>query len=304
MCYKPRSEPVEAIILKFLNARMTLGEKEMQRLHNLVKGFEGEVKFDSLTEKLQCPSYILNDLLLEHNGSNFQIDSLMLTQEPLYYFEIKNYEGDYYFENNRFYTLSKKDKEIKNPLQQLERGESLLRQMLQHYGYRIPIEAYVVFVNPEFHCFQAPLNKPIIYPNQLNRFMKKLNMRPSRLNGAHKKLADLLASMHQIVLPYDKLPPYTYAQLNKGPLCAVCDSLKTSVVDRKLVCAICGHVELLDHAILRSVEELKLLFPDIKITTVLVHDWFQVVDSMKTIRRVLVQNMSISGKTKGSFYEY
>jgi len=148
MSFKSRSEPVEVIILRLLNARMSLVEKDKQHFYNLVKGYEGEVMFDSLIEKLHCQSYILNDLLLESNGSKFQIDSIMLTQEPLYLFEVKNYEGDFYFENERFYTISKKEKEIKNPLQQLERSESLLRQLLQNLGYRIPIEAYVVFINP------------------------------------------------------------------------------------------------------------------------------------------------------------
>ncbi|WHY85297.1 nuclease-related domain-containing protein [Neobacillus novalis] len=110
MSYKSRSKPVEAIILGILIARMSLDEKYKQRFHYLEKGYEGEIMFDSLTEKLQCQNYMLNDLLLESNGSKFQIDSLMLTQEPLYYFEVKNYECDYYFENNRFYTFSKKRK--------------------------------------------------------------------------------------------------------------------------------------------------------------------------------------------------
>ena len=107
---------------------MKLAEKDKHSISNLVKGFEGEVMFDLLTEKLQCQSYILNDLLLETNNGKFQIDTLMITQEPLYLFEVKNYEGDFYFEADRFYTLPKK--EYKNPLHQLQRSESLLRQLL------------------------------------------------------------------------------------------------------------------------------------------------------------------------------
>ncbi|WML41069.1 nuclease-related domain-containing protein [Neobacillus sp. OS1-2] len=301
MCYKPRAKPMEAIILEFLNGRMFLAEKDKQRLHYLVKGYEGEVMFDALTEKLHCQRYTLNDLLLDSSGSTFQIDSLMVTQEPLYLFEVKNFEGDYFYENGRFH-LVYKDKEIKNPLQQLERSESLLRQFLQNLGYKLPIEAYVVFINPEFHLYQAPQNLPIIYPNQLNRFMNKVNKRPSTLNGFHKKLADQLVSMHQVKSPNDKLPPYDYAGLKKGNLCAACHSLKTSVVERKLFCDVCGHIELLDHAVLRGVEELRLLFPGMKITTVVVYDWCGMAVSMKTIRRVLMQNLRISGKTKGSFF--
>ncbi|MEH7418934.1 nuclease-related domain-containing protein [Neobacillus drentensis] len=89
--------------------------------------------FDLLTGKLTPPNYLLNDLLLESNDSKFQIDSLMIRQEPLLLFEVKNYKGDFNYENGRFYSLAS-NKEIKNPLLQLERCESLLRQLLQSLG--------------------------------------------------------------------------------------------------------------------------------------------------------------------------
>ncbi|PGY15241.1 nuclease-related domain-containing protein [Bacillus sp. AFS031507] len=301
MSFKDRIEADEIKILRFLNSRMKLAEKDKIRFRNLVKGFEGEVMFDSLTEKPQCPSYILNDLLLETNNGKFQLDTVMITQDPLYLFEVKNYEGDFYFEGDRFYALPKK--EYKNPLHQLQRSESLLRQLLESLGYRIPIEAYVVFINPHFTCYKAPLNEPIIYPNQLPRFMHNLNRRPSTLNGMHKKLADQLVSMHQIELPYDRLPPYDYGKLKKGNICRVCLSLKTTVVNNKLVCKDCGCHEVIDHAVLRVVEEIKLLFPNLRITPKVIYDWSQGSASKKTIRRILLENLRITGKTKGSFFE-
>ncbi len=301
MCFKARTEPVEMKILRLLNNRMTLADKDLLRYHKRAKGYEGEVMFDSLTEKLQCQSFILNDLFIETGGAKFQIDSLMISQEPIYVFEVKNYEGDYFYENGRFYTMA--NKEINNPLQQLERSESLLRQLLQNLGYRIPIEAYVVFINPSFHLFQSPLNKPIIYPNQLPKFMNKLNSSPSILNKRHKSLADKLVSVHQIETNINKLPTYDYGSLRKGSTCAVCHSFEVTIVDKHLVCKVCGHQEMIDTAILRAVEEIMLLFPGRKITTIGVHEWCQVVDSRKRIRRVLMQNLSYSGKTKGLFYE-
>jgi Nuclease-related domain len=301
MSFKPRTEPAELAMLRFLNSRMKLADKNKQRYHNLEKGYEGELMFDALTEKLHSRSLILNDLLLETNNSKFQLDTSIVFQEKINLFEVKNYEGDFYFEGDRFYALSKK--EIKNPLDQLHRSESLLRQLLQNLGYRIPIEAYLVFINPQFTCYKAPLNEPIVYPNQLSRFMKKLTLKPSTLNGMHKRLADQLVSMHQIELPYNKLPPYDYSKLKKGIICTGCHSLKTFVVDNKLVCEDCGCHEVIDHAVLRVVEEIKMLFPDKRITTKGIYDWCNGVDSKKTIRRILLGNLRIKGKTKGSFFE-
>ncbi|MFP5112763.1 nuclease-related domain-containing protein [Bacillaceae bacterium C204] len=299
MSFKPRIESDEIKILRYLNLRMKLAENDKQRYHNLVKGFEGEVMFDALTEKLQCPSLILNDLLLEANNSKFQLDSTIIFQERIYLFEVKNYEGDFYFEGDRFYALPKK--EYKNPLLQLQRSESLLRQLLENLGYRIPIEAYVIFINPQFTCYQAPLNEPIIYPNQLNRFIKKLNMLSSNLNTRHMRLAEKLVSMHQIELPYDRLPSYEFGQIRKGGTCKLCNSFSITVQGNKVICDVCGCEELVDSAVLRGVQEITLLFPEKKITTILVKEWCNVIESKKTIRRILKQNYSFEGKKEFGF---
>src|ERR1700748_3760767 len=97
MPYKSRTKSAELLILKSLNIRMNLSEKDKQHYFNLEKGYKGEVLFDSLTEKLHCECFILNDLLLNLNNSTFQIDSLIISPEAIYLFEVKNYEGDYYY---------------------------------------------------------------------------------------------------------------------------------------------------------------------------------------------------------------
>jgi hypothetical protein len=161
----------------------------------------------------------------------------------------------------------------------------------------------VVFINPQFTCYKAPLNEPIIYPNQLSRFIYKLNNQPPTLTSMHKRLADKLVSLHQVELPYNKLPPYDYHQLKKGKICARCQSLKTHIVDNKLVCEVCDCQELIDQAIIRVVEEIKLLFPDKRITTKLIFEWCRGGDSKKRIRRILMENLKLTGKTKGSYFE-
>ncbi|WP_312472380.1 hypothetical protein [Neobacillus sp.] len=58
MAYKPRKEREEITILRSLNTRMNLPEEDKWNYLNLKKGFEGEVMFDSLTEKLQSGCYV------------------------------------------------------------------------------------------------------------------------------------------------------------------------------------------------------------------------------------------------------
>ncbi|WP_257984378.1 nuclease-related domain-containing protein [Neobacillus cucumis] len=282
---------------------MELSSKDKQRYAYLEKGYEGELFFDRLTSKLQNDLYILDDLCLEHNNSVFQIDTLIISQHTIYPYEVKNYEGDYRYESGSFYPKLSND-EIKNPLDQLKRSKALLRPLLKNLGFQLPIEGYVTFVNPCFTLYQAPLGEPIIHPTQLNALMKKLNEIPSKLMNRHKMLADQLISMHQTKSPYTRFPSYTFNQLEKGLICAKCLSLISFIEDqRRIVCKSCGYEETVDSAVLRSVEELVLLFPDIKITTNEVFEWCNVIESKKQICRILKQNYTMKGFGKWTYYE-
>ncbi|GER65555.1 hypothetical protein BpJC7_17370 [Weizmannia acidilactici] len=106
MLYKDRTKSLELFIFKSLNRRMDLTEKDKQYYWNLEKGYEGERHLDLLTEKLECDCLVLNDLRLYLNNTTFQIDTLVITGETIYVFEVKNYEGDFYYEGERIYEIS------------------------------------------------------------------------------------------------------------------------------------------------------------------------------------------------------
>ncbi|PEQ90299.1 nuclease [Bacillus sp. AFS006103] len=301
MPFKSRTKSDELKILSYLNTRMNLLENDKQYLSNLKKGFEGEVMFDLLTEKLQCNCLILNDLLLKVNHTTFQIDTLII-KDALHFFEVKNFQGDYYYEDKEFYS-NKSDIEVLNPLVQIQRGESSLRKLLHKHGFNFPITSNVVFINPEFTLYQAPKNQPIIYPTQINGFIKNFDRISSKLNGRHRKLAELLVSLHSAKSPFTQVPSYDYHSLKKGNTCFVCHSFSMTVEGRVCRCLNCGHEELVETAILRSVEELRILFPGIKITTNIVHEWCRIVESKKRIGRILENNFKISGVHQWAFYE-
>lgn len=195
MLYKPRTSPKELIILELLNKRMELTSKEKQYYFSRKKGYEGEKMFDTSTEKLQCDCLILNDLLFEVSNTTFQIDSLIMMSENIYFYEVKNYEGNYYYQSEKLFKIPKR--EVVNPLNQVSRCESLLRQLLLSLGYNPRIDASVVFINPEFTLYQAPMDKPIILPTQVKSYIETLNTITSKLTIRHKKLADQLVALHQ-----------------------------------------------------------------------------------------------------------
>jgi hypothetical protein len=298
---KHRFESEELKLLRSLHIRMKLLDQDFKNYMNLEKGFEGEQKYDKwLAENLSGNFHVLNDLLHEYNINKFQTDSLIISEGKFFNINVKNYEGDYYVNGDYWHTFS--GLEIKNPLLQLQRSETLLRQLLHDLGYNITVESYCIFINPKFHLYQAPMNPQFIFPTQLDRFIRKMNNLSSKLNERHSIIAEKLISLHIIESPYTRAPSYSYEKLEKGFFCGKCYSLNNYYFkERSIVCQKCGFVEGLESAVLRYVDEILLLFPNQKITTKVVQDWCK-IDSDKTVRRILINNLKLIQQGRSSYY--
>ncbi|MDC3415121.1 NERD domain-containing protein [Aquibacillus sp. 3ASR75-11] len=301
MPYKSRTKSLELLVLESLDTRMHLSDKDKQYYHNLRKGYEGEKVFDALLEKQQFDCLILNDLLLKLKNTTFQIDSLVIMSGTIQFYEVKNFEGDFIYESDKLYKNEKI--EVSNPLNQLNRSESLLRQLIQSLGFNFSVKGSVVFINPEFTLYQSPLNRPFIFPTQINSYLNKLSSSSSKLHGKHKALADKLIALHMQQSPYQLLPSYDYDQLTKGITCLSCNTFNLTLDGRYCVCKDCGHKEMVDTALLRSVKEYKLLFSNKPITTNGIHEWCKIIESKRTIRRVLEQNFKKVGIKQWAQYE-
>ena len=301
MAYKRRYESTELHILEYLNTRMDLSEGDKRNYLNLKKGYEGEKLFDSLIETIQSDCIILNDLLLKNKSTIFQIDSLIIFQDLIYLFEVKNYEGDFYYESDSLYRLPKS--EVTNPLNQLKRTESHLRQVLNSLGYNFQIRAFIIFINPEFTLYKTPLNMPFIFSTQLKRFLNQLNSLSSTVKENHRMLAEKLNTIHIQESPYKNVPKYEYEHLRKGIICEKCSSFSIAIEGSTCVCKDCGNKERLGNAIIRSVNELKILFPQRKITTNGIHEWCKIVNPKQRIQRVLQKNFIKRGTHQWMYYE-
>lgn len=282
---------------------MVLPDKERHRFFSLQKGYEGEKIFErDWLKELSCECFIINDLLLEYNATVFQIDSLLIKQKNIYLFDVKNFEDDFYITEGKWHRNSS-EKEIKDPLIQLNRCESLFRRLLQDLRVRLPIEANLVFINPHFTLYHATLDLPIIFPGQIQRYMKNIETGPSILNDAHSKLADQLMTMQLDEAKYARYPSYKYELLQKGTTCGICNLfMKLSTVRNKLICEKCGQIEDVEDAVMRNVKQFQLLFPERRITTNDVHEWCDVIESKKTIRRILSKNFNHIKHTRFSYF--
>ena len=258
--------------------------------------------FDQKLEKLSVECLIINDLLLETANTHYLIDSHLVSPPKIHIFEVKNFEGDFLIEDNRMRLIS--GKEIKNPLIQLSRTESLFRQLLQQLGYNQKVEAHLVFINPEFYLYGASPDLPIIFPSQLGRFMNQLNSQFFKLAGKHHALAEKLMELHVKDSPFSLLPEYSFDGLTKGILCEGCGELEMfdSGFTTTLTCKKCDFVEDKEAAILRSTEEFSLLFPQMKITSGIIFEWCKIIRSRAVIQRALAKSYQSCSSKKGIYY--
>jgi len=300
MIYKVRTKSLTHLILESLYYR-NLPSDVKKRYFNQLRGWKGELQFDVLLEKLHCNCLILNDLMIKYDGKTFQIDSLIISGNTIYLYEVKNYSGSYEYRDDSL--RSQTEYEIDNPLERLHRRKTAIYNLTRKMGYRFNIKSFVVFINPEFYLYDLPRDKPFIFSGQLPSHFQSLEKEHGVITESHKKLAQKLCDMHIENYRAKGLPAYNYSDLQKGILCPNCFSFEHNDTRQTRCCKKCGYKESITEAIRRSVEEVRGLFPDMVITSSLIYDWCGKVYPQHKIQRVLRDNYHLNGAHRNAFYD-
>lgn len=302
MFNKPR-KTASLLILESLNKRTSLSRTYQTSHKRLHQGHIGELYFAKLIlEQLKGSHIKLYGLQLKTDGSEFQIDCTLIFQHEIYLIEIKNFAGNYYFSDDNFYITST-NKAINNPLQQLKRSEILLQNILTEKKSTLQLRSVIIFTNPEFYLYQAPMNKPIIYPNQLNHFIHSLKSKPINLNNQHEHLSNSLKSAHLPISAFEQIPEYNYNDLKKGIVCLNCNGFMRLIEKRNgVICPKCNIIESLNAALVRNIEEFYLLFPDKEITVSSIYEWCDFIPSRRKIQYILRKNFLLNKKGRYSYY--
>ncbi len=292
-------------ILEVLNKRKPLSMEQLSTYRRLASGYAGEMKFAArLKKEFRNHCIPLFSLNLEVNGSECQIDNLLIFQNVIFLLDIKNFEGDYVIDSNQWYSALT-GKERKNPLHQLKRATIIFQDFLSKCYFQGTVDSSLVFVHPGFHLYQASPDHPIIFPSQLHRFIQRLNNIPSQLDKRQDKLAKQLMHAHLPKSKHEEVPTYEYNQLKRGIVCGECDGfMGIGSTNRSLICQKCQAEEAVDSAVTRSVAEFHLLFPNEKITVSVIGKWCGHMVPISGIRRILTTTLHKRGYGKGAYYVY
>ncbi|RIW35370.1 NERD domain-containing protein [Bacillus salacetis] len=297
--FKKRTKSKELKIYQSLDSRKTLNSKEKHYFAGLEKGFIGEKMFDEWLHPVLENRILLPDMQFMPDTTFVQIDTILITSNKIYLFEVKNNEGDHIIEGDNLLRTDRTN--TKNPILQLKRNEPVFRWIMENLGYRIPIQSIAVFVNPRFHLYNAPADLPIVFPNQIERFIAKLEKSQSSLKRSHSELAAKLLSTTIAENPYARIPDYQYEELSKGIICPKCRRLYTAY-SKYLSCRYCNFKEDSNSAVSRSLKEFKTLFPERKLTVSQAMEWCGIVKDRKTIKLFLAKNFKLVYLGRSSYY--
>jgi len=106
--------------------------------------------------------------------------------------------------------------QIMHPLIQLERTSYLFKEMLQLLKIDMEVIPYIVFTNEQFMLYSATLKHPFIFPQQLKRFLQKINANVETINQHTQKIANLLLSKRKEKSAFEQLPEYALDELKRG----------------------------------------------------------------------------------------
>lgn len=288
-------------VLEKLSKRTTLTGEQNKLFNRLTAGHNGELQFfKALKTELRSSPIPLFNLCLRINGSECQIDSLLIFQNELILFEVKAYQGDFLIKNDNWYTISKK--EIRNPLHQLQRTQLLFQELLDKHQSPLKIRSYIIFIHPGFHLYHAPINLPIVFPTQLKRFIQKLQNIPCRIQKHHRHLASLLKSGHQTSSPHESIPNYDYLSLRKGVTCDKCSGFLVVQDYKSMRCMKCEFVGQLEEAIMKSVWDYCTLFPEENPKLKTIADWIDNCISYYRLRKILAKHGQLVAQGAKSYY--
>ena len=291
-------------VLRALKRRWLLSQELELYLENLERGYKGESRFAlEILDVLTCAHVVLRDLRLPMDNNHFQLDAVLLSGNQLIIFEVKNWSGSFVYQDGQF--MSRRSaKPYKNPTEQLGRCVVNMQYLLRKWGYDFEVIGRVVFINPSFYLYGAPLDQPFLFAPELADWVKGLNRFDGWVNERHRSLAALLVSKDcPAKVDFEILPEFTFIELKKGLDCCSCGSFTTKVVGQRVRCLDCGTVERTKEAIVRLAEELVQLFPKTKITSRLVGEYCGGRLSRQRINRSLSGKYEGRGRTRGRHFQ-
>lgn len=253
--------------LKFLETARKRGllpkEKDQRLLRNLAKGAEGERYVVEMLEKYGGTHWVVvPNLWLEHRGK-FESDVMLLTRHGCFSLEIKNYDGNFEYKKSRCYLNGKKLSE--NCVQQAEKAAMNLEEICHSVDSSTLVRGALLFVGEhnEVEILSEADGIEVVTRTSLRKFIQNIRREEEILAYASVDTEKILRCFErkEVLNPFGPLASFTVEEVlagRRGISCKACGSYATMLTRKFLRCEN-GHEELRDTAVLRTIEEFRVL---------------------------------------------
>lgn len=253
--------------IDFLNAayhRGLLKSNEKIRLYqNLEAGAQGEqFVIDALQTYGRKHWVVLQNVWQDYFGV-YESDIILITRSAVYIFEVKNFEGLFEYKESRCYINGRRIKE--NYIHQAEKAFLNLTDICQKINRSIPVRGAILFVgeHSEVRVDSKIEDIEVIVRHQLRKYILQIAREEQEnyhVQIDYKKIISQF-ERNEVLNPFR--PKISYSALDleqgkKGIHCEYCKSYNI-LISKKFVRCKCGHAELRRAAILRMIDEYRVL---------------------------------------------
>lgn len=287
------------------NRHLLKTKEEKDRYRRLCAGAEGERLVLEYLEKHGEKNWsVLLNFWMDHNGP-FETDLMLFTQNQLYCFEIKNYTGDFTYENG----VSKVNGwELDNNLvEQTRRASVKMKNILTNFRYPVPVTHAVIFTNADNYVqILSDVGDLKIIPRYcLLNFIKNIAENEKKSTRSPLNIRRILDHFetYEIDNPFAPKPLSGTSMLavRKGIYCRKCLSYDVEIRRTQIICN-CGFNESKEEATLRTICDYGVLNFASKLTIKNLLEFLDNQISAKYLSQILYKHFDVYQNGSHTFF--
>ena len=289
----------EHIYLETLSKRAILTKEEEKKLSWLKRGFEGEQLYDRIFDEVGHGNLnIFRDIWIQADKSLTQIDALIITDETVFINEIKNYSGNYKYENNTWQIGNIQISD--DPIIQAKRASSkLIKKFLQN-KISVNIDFNIIFPNPYFilstedsYCRSKTIKREL-----MKQYFRNINQLSSWNNTNHliQIIKDHIVPEPKYILETDP------SRLTFGRQCLKCASFDFTSNRYSTTCNICNHKSANKDHVLSAIRDYNILFSSENIKSRDIRMFIDNEVSRSTIKRHIKEICLLNNRGRHAAY--
>jgi predicted RNA-binding Zn-ribbon protein involved in translation (DUF1610 family) len=147
------------------------------------------------------------------------------------------------------------------PLAQLQRSKTIVEHLLRRYGFRVEVEARLLFINPKISLYGLTRQEPVLLRHQVEPYFGSVG-EGCAWDQWDRKIGEFLFQQHVPENRFAKPVVYDPGTVQCGVMCAACRVRMRPYDLLRLECPTCGTKELKRDCLGRTHAEMTVLFDE------------------------------------------